>query len=907
MNDKNENTDNNNTELKTIDKGKLDISFPKNFEQNSNNKSIPKKTLLRRKSTLKRRLFIKPDFIEQLLNKEIVNSFNFDKTDPDLRKLLMILTETYNRRIKKDNEFIFSFLTKIKMQEIIKTDLLESNLTWEELFSIIKQYIFGKIYNFYDTLYYTGNESNLLYIIVHGKIGRYNLVEFSKIVSCEEYLLFINKCYLRYQKMLNEGPIDENKESDNDKNKKNKDKTKMNYNEEEEEEKDEFELNDDEYIDEYLLNQIIEKNKEMYPLHSINDIDKLNTIIFKIKLYSALSEGKSSDAIDLFEKYRFPITYLGYDRVIDREVTQQLFLQKLYKNLGSKGRYYMKLLSSIPQTVKIMKFVKKDILSPFSFFGNFEIIECTPKRKYTARCESEKCIVIGIDKKMYSSILYEIQKDTREKEVNKFHTNYLFKNINIHYFTTKIFSQFKIHNLFKGDVIFNQDENLNHFVLVKEGIIELSLQNMSFFELNQLIKKVREILIICARKYMIDLNELFNFNTYVDTKTTIKFNIIKEELHRKQNFIFSNSQKGFFGDYELFFGIPSLLTGIVASDVCKVYYYDFDDYKNLNEETYILNESLKQTSFFKLKAILKRIINVYNSYWKRCHDILNKKEIENEEIINMKNNEEMEMNLKKKIKYFEPNSPVKINPNIKDIYLSHTSNNNSTDFNISKDEEIESIIKLYLNNNNNANSKFFRTSLDLIKAKFKSQNSQNINSNTHINKTKTHNIILKDELPHMNNISKLKTIISHNIENENIYKRSLNNIMKKINNIKLMKEFKRTIDAQRVARKKQKKKIFLPPILKISGNIYNYPIFKTESGYKNKNLEHSYSRDSINSIDKSNKSIKNRSTSKDKKIKTKKIKTLNLKVAQFNVMRYRIEQIQKRNPKLYRSNLNNSK
>ena len=219
-----------------------------------------------------------------------------------------------------------------------------------------------------------------------------------------------------------------------------------------------------------------------------------------------------------------------------------------------------------------------------------------------------------VDKKMYSSLLYETQRDTRENDIHIFHSGYLFKNININYFTTKIFSQFTIKNLFKGDTIFNQEKNMNHFILVKEGIIEVSLQNMSFYELNQLIKKVKDILIIASRKYKIDIDELFNFNLNVDSKTSIKFNIIKEELHKKRNFIFSRSQKGFFGEYELFFGIPSILTGIVESDVCKVYYYDFEEYKNLNEETYILNESLKQNSFFKLKTILKRMINVYNSY-----------------------------------------------------------------------------------------------------------------------------------------------------------------------------------------------------------------------------------------------------------------------------------------------------
>ena len=602
----------NNNKSKINKEEKKESLTNKENQQSSDIKSH--KALTRRRSTLKRKLFEKPEFTEQLLNQEAINSFDLEKTDNELYKILTILSQNFIRRIKKDNELIFSFLTKIKMQEVIKRDLLETNFTWEQLFSHIKPYIFGKIYNFYDTLYYTGDESDLLYIVVNGKVGRYNLVEFTKSVSCEEYLLFICDCYLKYQKMLKEGPC-ENKPKIIYKDKKILKQKTMNSEEEEKEEEDKLELKDDEYIDEYLLKQIIEKNKDVYPLHSIDDIDKLNILIFKIKLSSILSEGKASDAIDLFEKYKFPATFLGYDRVLERKMTPQLFLQKLNKNLGSKGHFYMKQLGLIPQKVKLLKFVKKDILEQYNFFGNFEIIDCAPRRKYTAKCESDKCILICIDKKMYSAILYEKQKNKREKEINIFHADYLFKNINIHYFTTKIFSHFKIVNLFKGDTIFSQEKNMNHFILAKEGIVEISLQNISFFELNDLIKRVREILIIGARKYNIDINDLFNFNMNIDSKTTLKFNIIKEVLHRKQNFVFSRSQKGFFGEYELFFGIPSILTGIVASDSCKLYYYDFDEFKNLNEETYILNESLKHNSFHKLKAILKRMINVYNSYW----------------------------------------------------------------------------------------------------------------------------------------------------------------------------------------------------------------------------------------------------------------------------------------------------
>ena len=867
-------------------------------KENKHISNKPMKNLLRRRSILKKKLFEKPDFIEQILNKDTVNSFDFIKSNPEIYKILLILTQKYNRRLKKENELIFSFLTKIKMQEVIKSDLLESNLSWEQLYSYIKPYIFGKINNYYDTLFYCGNDSDLLYIIIYGKVCRYTLVEYTKSVTCEEYLLFLSNCYLKYHKMLKDGPIENNKKDNNNNNNKpkkiikNEENNKKN---EDEEEIEKLELKDDEYIDEYLLKQIVEKNKEIYPLHSITDIDKLNEIIFKLKLFSVLSEEKYSDTIDLFEKYKFPITFLGYDKVIEHQMTPQLFLQKLNKSLGTKGRYYMKQLGLIPQQVKLLKFVKKDILEPYNFFGNFEIIDCAPKRKYTTRIESDKCIFICIDKKMYSSILFEIQKNKRENEITLFHSDYLFKNINIHYFTTKIFSHFKINNLFKGDVIFNQEKNMNRFILVKEGIIEILLQNISFFELNQLIKKVRDILIIAAKRYRVDINEIFNFNMNINSKTSIKFNIIKEELHKKQNFIFSRNQKGFFGEYELFFGIPSILTGIVESDTCKVYYYDFEEYKNLNEETYILNESLKHNSFFKLKIILKRMINVYNSYWKRCHDVLNKKEIENEEMITLKNNEEMELAKKKTVKVFESNSPVKINPNIKDIFISH-STNISTDINISKDDDIENFIKLFLNrNNNNINTKFFRTSLDLIKAKYKSQN-------ININKNKTNRILnIKNSQNFDNNNLQLKTLNNIN-DNTNIYKRNNFNIKKKFNNNLLLKEFKNTIDAQRVKSKKQIPKIFLPPILKVPENLYNYHIFKTEV-YKNNNLDDYKEKEKENSFNKSidRTSIGNSSRSIEIKNKTKikKMKTLNLRVAQFNSMRYRIEKLQKRSPKLY--------
>lgn len=973
MNEKNEEknlTQKDNEENKNPDEVKITENNRKESSikdlLDSNKKEIKRKTT--RKSTLKRKLFERPEYVENTLDKEILVEFDFLKIEPEIFRILVILTKKYQYRTEKENKIILSYLTKIKMNEVIKSDLLESDLKWKEMFSYMEPYFSGKTFKFYDTIFYSGEESDFLYVILSGKIGRYSSVEINESISCEEYLLYLYNSRERYLEMLKDGP-NGNKEKKININNNNKnlnkigDKNKVNK-EKEEKEETHLDLKDDEYVDEYLLQEMIEKNKEIFPLHSYDDIDKLKEIIFKIKLSLLLIDGKTTEVVDLYQKYHFPITFLEYNKVVEREISSQLYLQKLSKSLGVKGRYYMKLLGLINQKVKILKYVKNDVLEQDEIFGNFELIDCSPKRKFTTRCESDKCLLLCVDKKMYASIIYEIQKNKREKEVNAYHSDYLFKDININYFTAKIFSNFKIKNLFKGDIIFSQDKNLDHFILVKDGLIELSLKNISFFELNSLIKKIKEILTLSAKKNGIDLNELFNFNMNIDTRTTLKTSVINEAIHQKKNFIFSRNQNGFFGEYELFFGIPSLLTGTVASDSCKVYYYAYEKYKNLNVDTYILNESLKENSFFKLKTILKRLINIYNSCWKLFQDDLNKKQIEKEEQIEIKNNEHMELMKKKASKNIDINSPAKINPNLKDIFISHTSNND-----IENIDDFDNFLKNISNRNNpGIRPKFFKTSLESIKARFKSQN---------FNKTRINNIKLIKDRKFLTNDQPFKTPNITSNKKEKFLK-SIDHIKRKINNGLLLKEFQNTMKAQSISRK-EIPKTFLPPILKVPEKLlYNYPLFKTEvhkniiinvnddenidkstTNFNNKSLDKSgnnkwmntsmngsinnsqnksqlkinnksmnrsinksinkYMNKSMNkpvikhndktfqkSIEKTitkytDKSIHNSSGYKQRNFKIKKLRTMDLKIAQFNVMKYRKEILRERNPRLFKS------
>ena len=138
----------------------------------------------------------------------------------------------------------------------------------------------------------------------------------------------------------------------------------------------------------------------------------------------------------------------------------------------------------------------------------------------------------------------------------------------------------------------------------------------NFIEEREKFQKLIEKPEINGKELSINMKDFFDFNTNVESKTKYNLNTLKGILNQKQNFVFQRNEKGIFGDYELFFDIPAILTGTIISDKCLLYLYGYDKYKGLTEETYLLNDSLRYNSFLKLKTLLKRMIMVYKSYWR---------------------------------------------------------------------------------------------------------------------------------------------------------------------------------------------------------------------------------------------------------------------------------------------------
>jgi len=159
----------------------------------------------------------------------------------------------------------------------------------------------------------------------------------------------------------------ENKE-DNEEDKSEEKNEEDNYENDDDENKDDD--NTEQYIDHYLICQMIEENKEKYPLRDISDLVRLKKIIFKLRLYMVLTESSVKEAEVLYILYEFPTTYLNFDKVLNKSITVQKYIEILANNFKLYDYFYIKLLGTEKNKVKLMKYVKttKNLYPFLTFF-----------------------------------------------------------------------------------------------------------------------------------------------------------------------------------------------------------------------------------------------------------------------------------------------------------------------------------------------------------------------------------------------------------------------------------------------------------------------------------------------------------------------------------------------------------
>lgn len=492
---------------------------------------------------------------------------NFNKVppfkDPELRNIQQICNKKFRDRKFQEQADLNNFLKSTKIEAQFRIDLLSSASPTETVLYYATQFIEIKTYNKDDFIYLSGDKSYNLYLVLKGEVNL-NKIDTEKVnMTMEEYYKYIK------EEMLHQS-------------------------------------------DPMLIMNIIDTNSHIFPVRKQNDLNEMDSIVFLIKLTLATNE-LSLPTIDkikeIYQEYKQDHRIYHFDQVIKGDKDFHKYHFELTDSITEKERFYSQLLqrtnfNSVP--VIKMSYLCIRAVNPFGYFGNFKIWNM----EMSIRSECSKCasdvIVMCINKSLYGTCLLNEQRQMKEKEMEKVHQSYFFKDLTRVHFNKDIYHSFDLKEYFRGQVLFNSDEALKCFYIVKEGLIDLSLNSTSLIELDILL----EGLIKCDKR-LCSIDEEYSINH--------PYSLVQAHLNKKRTYkLFGSSKKQMFGDWELYYlKKKTPFTATITSEKAIIYRYKYIDYENTKEDKIILRTSLKEQAYNKLSLIIERLKTIRYSYYSK--------------------------------------------------------------------------------------------------------------------------------------------------------------------------------------------------------------------------------------------------------------------------------------------------
>ena len=148
------------------------------------------------------------------------------------------------------------------------------------------------------------------------------------------------------------------------------------------------------------------------------------------------------------------------------------------------------------------------------------------------------------------------------------------------------------------------------------------MNNYSILELKNIILQLYQNI----KKYV-------QMNFILKEKMIHSFNIVKDALNLKRKFLVFTSEKGLYGDYELYFNMPSLFTASVISKKVTLFLYSYEKFNILYNEVYALQEGLKYSAIHKIEKIIERLVSIYNSYFIKIENEFTRKQQEQNDVL----------------------------------------------------------------------------------------------------------------------------------------------------------------------------------------------------------------------------------------------------------------------------------
>ena len=383
-----------------------------------------------------------------------------------------------------------------------------------------------------------------------------------------------------------------------------------------------------------LLKNVIKLNSNAAPIKSIDDLKRLNRIIFKRQLQQQIN---SVDDPILVNNKDLDLFFKEYNQDFDYYNISHKVLKKLIINRGKilsgvlNREWDDYILEHCKLTIDENSFfepfepvfkIKKHSFICFNyeyndeyidndFFGDFSLDEDKVERNQTLRFEDNTTIAWITEKK---------------NDIMRLNNSFCFKDISERIFKRNYYDLFIKKQISRNAIIFKPEKESNSLIFIKKGKIALEL-NYSIIELHDLIKLIldklnnvpksieknkkkiltKERIKVLEYQYLND-PLIRNFNTLDKT--------LKIELEKKRNFqiaVFSDFEM--VGLEEVYLNIQHYAKALVLCD--KIYYNELPInkfkyiYKN---EMRLIRESYVQVSVNRILSLLKRLYDIKQNF-----------------------------------------------------------------------------------------------------------------------------------------------------------------------------------------------------------------------------------------------------------------------------------------------------
>lgn len=490
---------------------------------------------------------------------------------PELPELYEIINTKIRDRNQKQTSNLYEYFNSANFGTALKSDLLLGQINLQTLFFFLSQFLEIQKHNKSDIIYYEGNRSEFIYLMVKGSVTLYKLVTQIMTQDAVEYYLYLFNIYKKGDK--------------------------------------------------FLLEKTVHANNDTFPVNRIADIPEIENIIFKVQLLLKAFNNDIDGIKEMLIQKKIPYEKVEFDKVITGDYSLEEYYQDQASLMKEAELFYYKIIEdSSKKETKILEFSAVRDVQEKEFFGDYKLGDFENRRSETAIVK-EPTIVIAINKRLYSTCILNEKRNIREKEIETLHQNSFFKLMRKHIFAKNFFYECDLVETCKNTMIYNEGDQIEYIYIIKEGTFELSINNKSVFDLKTMITHLKKLNDEFASKEFDDVLGLRNSP-----------NVLAPLMRVRKNYSLFVTEKDVFGLWEYVYGSDMIYNIQVLSDKAKLYRISKSKLeKQDNEDINLLQRGIKSEAEKKIKNVLERLIMLKNSVMMKIDFEFTKKTKEDED------------------------------------------------------------------------------------------------------------------------------------------------------------------------------------------------------------------------------------------------------------------------------------